>query len=676
MDPWRWRSRRGGRRGIPVGLLLFASLAPAVVRAELPSFTKFCASYRSSEGRLLDRHGTLLQERRLNSSGRALDWVRLGDVSPELKRAVLAVEDRRFFTHGGVDYQAAFAAAWSNLVSGGHRGASTLTMQLVGYLEPELRRKKRGWWDKLRQANLAWEIEKRWSKEEIFEAYLNLVSFRGEYQGVGTASRALFDKEPHALNLREAFFLAALLKSPGMSAGRVGDRLCAFREEESSLGPCPELRAFAALTLEHPARVRRRVSFAPHLAARLLSPARPEVKTSLDASLQTYAEELLSEQIRALNTQNVRDGAVVVLENKTGQVLAYVGGSGAYSESPAVDMAVAHRQAGSTLKPFLYGAAFAKGTLKPNSWILDEPLRLAVSGRGDYRPENYDRSFHGPVTVAKALGSSLNVPAVRTIDLVGVDTLHDLMERFGFANLRSAEDYGASLALGTADVTLLELANAYRTLAREGLYSPVSFDPVAREVPGRRVLAAKAAREVSSVLASRDARSLTFGWESLLATPFGAAVKTGTSKDMRDNWCVGYTPAFTVAVWVGNSGGAPMWQVSGVSGAAPVWRSLMERLQQGTKARPYPALAEASPVFERAHFGRIVYPTADSILALDPDIPPGREIVEAEIDGEGRLRLDGAELSDARWAPTKGKHTLSLLSGEGKLLDEVRFEVR
>jgi penicillin-binding protein 1C len=181
---------------------------------------------------------------------------------------------------------------------------------------------------------------------------------------------------------------------------------------------------------------------------------------------------------------------------------------------------------------------------------------------------------------------------------------------------------------------------------------------------------------VASILASRDARSLTFGWESLLATPFGAAVKTGTSKDMRDNWCVGFTPAHTVAVWVGNSGGAPMWQVSGVSGAAPVWRGLMEYLQRGRPARPYPALAADTPVFERGEFGRIVYPTAGSILALDPDIPPGHEIVEPEVDGPGKLLIDGAILANGRWAPLRGRHVLSLVDGEGKLIDEVKFEVR
>lgn len=650
--------------------------APGRAGAALPSFTEFRGSFRSSEGRLFDREGVLLQERRLSLKGRALDWVPLKETSPSLPAAVLAVEDHRFLEHGGVDYRAALAAAWGNLWGRGHRGASTITMQLAGFIEPELRRKKRDWWDKLRQANIAWELEKGWRKEEILEAYLNLVSFRGEFQGVASAARALFDKDPHALSERESFLLASLLQNPGMSAGRAGERLCAFGRANPALGPCQELRAFAKLILEAPPRVRRRISLSPHLAATLLSEARPELRTSLNASLQILAGELLEDQIRSLRGQNVRDGAVVVLENKTGQVLAYVGGSGSYSASPAVDMAVSHRQAGSTLKPFLYAAAFEKRLLTPQSWILDEPLRLSVDGRGDYRPENYDHSFRGPVTVAEALGSSLNIPAVRTIDLVGVDALHDLMERFGFAGLRSAEDYGASLALGTADITLLELANAYRTLAREGLYGPISFDPAAKPAKGRRVLKAEAAREISSVLASRDARGYTFGWESLLATPFGAAVKTGTSKDMRDNWCVGYTPDFTVAVWVGNSGGAPMWQVSGISGAAPVWRAMMERLQRGLRARPYPSLAGKPAPFERASFGKIIYPTAGSILALDPDIPAGHELVEAEIDGPGRLWLDGAALPDKRWAPLKGKHTLSLRSEAGAVVDEVRFEVR
>ncbi|RZA00681.1 MAG: penicillin-binding protein 1C, partial [Proteobacteria bacterium] len=232
---WTWPSRY---KLLSAGALFLSLAEGSAAWAALPGFQEFRASYRTSEGRLLDRRGELLQERRLNLAGRTLNWVALNEVSPSLKSAVLLVEDHRFFEHGGVDYIASLGAAWSNLVSGKHRGASTLTMQLAGYLEPELRRKRRGWWDKVRQANLAWEIEKGWSKEEIFEAYLNLVSFRGEYQGVGASARALFDKDPHGLDLRESFLLASLLKSPGMSAAKAGDRLCAFQAAEPQLGSC------------------------------------------------------------------------------------------------------------------------------------------------------------------------------------------------------------------------------------------------------------------------------------------------------------------------------------------------------------------------------------------------------------------------------------------------------
>lgn len=669
MAPWTWRSKL-----LLVSVTLLATAGKAMA---LPAFTALKEQHRSSEGKLLDRHGDLLQELRLNAKGRALEWVPLANVSPALKAAVLGVEDKRFLEHGGVDFLAVAGAVWQNLSGDGRRGASTLTMQVVSFLEPGLRGKSRGLMEKVRQANLAWELEKTWTKQEILEAYLNLVTFRGEHQGVAAAARALFNKDPHALDDREAFLLASLLKAPGMNAAQVGDRLCVYAPEHPELGSCGALRQFAEETLEQPHGIRRRLSLAPHLAQKLLrGSGTAEVRSTIERSLQRLALELVREQMQVLKSQNVRDAAVVVLENRTGAVLAYVGGSGGFSAAPAVDMAEAERQAGSTLKPFLYGLAFEKGILRPQSWLLDEPMQVPVAGRGAYSPENYDHNFQGPVTVAQALGSSLNIPAVRTIELVGVEAFHSQLARLGFSGLRPAEDYGASLALGTADVTLLDLANAYRTLAREGLWSPLRFRGGQPLGTTKRAYSARAAREVSSVLASRDAREFTFGWESLLSTPYATAVKTGTSKDMRDNWCVGYSSDFTVAVWVGNSGGDPMWQVSGVSGAAPIWRGLMDYLHRGHPGRAFPALPPANTPFERGSFARILYPTAGSILAVDPDIPPGRQLVQLETEGEGTLELNGQRLNDALWAPVRGKYRLRLLGKKGEALDEVAFEVR
>jgi len=319
---------------------------------------------------------------------------------------------------------------------------------------------------------------------------------------------------------------------------------------------------------------------------------------------------------------------------------------------------------------------------------------------GLYRPRNYDEAFRGLVPVRTALASSLNVPAVRALGLVGADVFVHQLRRLGFAGLtESADFYGPALALGSADVSLWELVQAYRALANGGVLTPLTLgagpggDPAAR-----RVYSPAAAFLVSDILAERDGRSATFGLESALATRFWAAVKTGTSKEMRDNWCIGYSTRYTVGVWVGNFSGAPMREVSGVTGAAPVWRDVMAWLHRDTPSGPSappagvvgrpgawfvagtepagpPALATEQP--------RIVAPTAGTIVALDPDIPPGRQriVFEAEVHG-ARLRwmLDGEDHGPAdallAWEPLPGRHAVLLVDEAAQVVDRVRFEVR
>lgn len=656
-----------------VSLLLLGASAKA---ATLPSFEAVRGRYDASEARLLDRDGNLLQERRVRWDGRALSWTPLTAMSPALVEAVMELEDHRFREHGGVDLRALVKAAWQNLASGSKRGASTITMQTAALLDEAAmpRGGRRGLWEKVRQARLAWELEGAWTKDQILEAYLNLVSLRGEQRGVNASARALFGKDPHGLDLRESHLLATLLRSPGMSAEAAGKRLCRQALQWASLGTCDSLRAFALATLSHPAAPPQRAQLAPHLATRLLGPSAKEVRSSIRLRVQLAALAAVRDQVSMLKEQNVRDAAVVVADNRTGEVLAYVGGSGEISHSPEVDMTQALRQAGSTLKPFLYGLAFHKNYLTPESWLLDEPFEIGLD-RGSYEPDNYDHSFHGPVPAKVALASSLNIPAVRVVGLVGVDEFQGILGHLGFRELEDGEHYGPSLALGTADVTLFDLVQAYMALANGGEWRALRLTP-GNTGKGRRIFSAEAAGEVAGILSDRGFRSLTFGWDSLLATPYPAAVKTGTSKDMRDNWCVGFSRDYTVGVWVGNSGGEPMWAVSGVSGAAPVWRVVMDQLEKGKVARPLPTLARHESEFERGHFGKILYPQGGAIIAVDPDIPAAHQRVLLEADGEGQLVLDGQPLEDALWKPVPGKHQLKLSGAGGATLDELSFEVR
>jgi penicillin-binding protein 1C len=664
---------------------------------EPPAFEAVRAAHVPSEAQLLDRAGRVLHERRADARERRLAWTPLAEVSPALVPALLHVEDRRFFAHAGVDLRALGGAALAAL-RGERRGASTLTMQLAAQLDPALRKPSggRSLGQKLRQAAAAIGVEARWSKEEILEAYLNGVSFRGELVGVRTAAQGLFGRAPDALGEDEAWLLAALLRAPGAAPATVAARACRLSAAEP--GTCERLHALAGRALGSAPALRPPIAEAPHLAARLLSGDERLARTTLDRTIQHLANEALRAQLVELAPRNVRDGAVLVADNGTGDVLAWVGSSGPLSRAPHVDFVRARRQAGSTLKPFVYAAAFDERRLGPGTRLDDAPLELPT-GAGSYRPENYDRRFHGPVSARLALGSSLNVPAVRALELVGVPSLVRRLRALGFGGLAHADLYGPSLALGAADVSLLELVTAYRALARGGVAGVLRVRADEAVAPDARVLSPEATFLVADVLSDRGSRSLTFGLESSLATRHWSAVKTGTSKDMRDNWCIGFSRRYTVGVWVGNGSGEPMWDVSGMDGAAPVWVQLMEALHAddpGAPPKPPPGLVRAAsewwiagteppPELDAASppLARIVSPAPDQLVALDPDIPPTRErmLLRAEpADAALGWRLDGEPLGSAAapvlWAPVRGRHELVLVDAEGRAVDAVRFVVR
>jgi penicillin-binding protein 1C len=716
------RSGIGRRRTVRASLIALAVFLFAVLLLfsgaffpaprTLPAFRAVREAYRPSEGYLLDRHGEILQQVRADFRGRRLPWVSLPEISPSLVAAVLRSEDKRFHRHPGVDGIALLSAVGGNLLPGKGRGASTITMQLVSLLDGG--RKVRGTRErilaKIRQARMALLLERFWTKEEILEAYLNRITFRGELQGIAAASRGIFDKEPGGLDAAESVVLASLIRSPNASPGLVARRATHL---SSALGwgvPAAATEALARDRLQAAFLAGFRHDLAPH-AARILSPAPGErIASTLDASLQKFAMESLGQQLGSLSGQNVRDGSVLVVENATGDILAYVGSAGDASPSPFVDGIRARRQAGSTLKPFLYGLAIEKRVLTSASLLDDSPLDVSTE-RGLYVPKNYDREFRGLVTVRTALASSLNVPAVRTLLLLGSDEMARRLAAFGFDLPGAGEEYGASLALGSADVTLFDLVNAYRTLANGGRWSPMRLSPMERSGVNRRAMTRDAAFIVSDILFDRGARGTTFGLASPLSTPFWTAVKTGTSKDMRDNWCVGFSDRYTVGVWVGNFSGEPMWNVSGVSGAAPVWMEIMLHLHGNHPGRapapPSGVVAQSVGLPDEADIERkewflkgtepvsrvmaspkeqlpkIRYPMDGTIVAMDPDIPPDRQVVffeagdsvegyDWDLDGK-RVPGEGAALP---WHPESGNHILSLVGRDGRPLETVRFTVR
>jgi penicillin-binding protein 1C len=703
--------------------IALALLGAAAVAHALPSFDEVRSNWQPSDTTVVDRHGEFLQRLRTDATVRRGQWVALQDVSPALRTAMLLSEDRRFHEHSGVDWRAISAAAWGNLWNTRTRGASTITMQLAALIEDDDGTLQRGAGgrtvpQKLGQAVAAKRLERHWRKDQILEAYLNLVPFRGEVVGIDALSRTLFGKAAHGLDEREAAVAAVLVRAPNAKARMVSQRACAVLQlmQPGTAVDCNGLALFATASLPQRS-FEASEGIAPHHARRLLGTTDrtgempSTVRSTLSAPLQRFAVHTLQRHLRELRGRHVNDGALVVLDNARGEVLAWVGSSGGLSAAPEVDGVMALRQPGSTLKPFLYAQAIAERRMTAASLLEDAPTNIPTAG-GLYIPQNYDRLFKGWVSARTALASSLNVPAVRTLVMVSPDAFHKQLRAVGLPLRESGGYYGYSLALGSAEVSLLSLTNAFRTLANGGRHGAVGAPPRAGPVIDPR-----AAFIVGDILSDPNARARTFGTDSILATRFWTAVKTGTSKDMRDNLAVGWSARYTVGVWVGNADGASMWDVSGTSGAAPVWASLMQHLHAHTPSRAPAAPAgvlQARAAFEGADGGRpleaarsewfiagteqasfamqapassatraplrIRAPAPGTVIALDPDIPPHRQRLTFLASGDGgRWRLDGKPLASGaqvQWLPWPGRHVMQLTDARGVVLDEVRFEVR
>lgn len=748
-----------------------AALGLALHAHAVPSFEQVRADFHPSETLLLDRSGEPLHRLRTDASVRRGDWVPLERISPALQQALVLSEDQRFHEHSGVDWRAVSAAAWANLWNTRTRGASTLTMQLAGLLDEDLRLGQGGRTlrQKIGQAVMATRLESGWRKSQILEAYLNLVPFRGELVGIDALSRTLFAKAPHGLQDSEAAIAAALVRAPNARPALVAQRACGVLKAMRGTKAATDC---VALDMQTELALARRAwapsdGIAPHLARRLAAAASREtpaeapatLPSTLDASLQRLARQTLRQHIRELHGRNVEDGAVLVLDNASGEVLAWVGSSGELSSAAEVDGVTARRQPGSTLKPFLYAQAIAERRLTAASLLHDSPAHLQTAS-GLYIPQNYDRAFKGWVSARTALAASLNVPAVRTLVMVSPEPFARQLRALGIELKEGGDYYGYSLALGSAEVSLLQLTNAYRALANGGRLCEVRLQPaLLPRPPGERAgvrgqatdeeadspssqpssaqgrgsephcapaLDPAAAFIVTDILSDRNARARTFGTDSILSTRFWTAVKTGTSKDMRDNWAVGFSERYTIGVWIGNASGAAMWDVSGTSGAAPVWATLMRHLHARTPSRPpeppatltraavrfgdqleaareewfLPGTAQALFAIDSiatptraatttqdpvAVPPRIVTPQDGTILALDPDIPPARQRLSLLADAGGAAPTDlrwwiGArEIGhgpQAQWLPWPGRHVVQLRDAGGRVHHERRIEVR
>ncbi len=739
------------------GTLLLAAAAQAQA---IPGFDAVRADFHPSETVLLDRAGQPIHRLRTDARVRRGQWVALQGISPALRQALVLSEDKRFYEHSGVDWRAVSSAAWANLWNQRTRGASTLTMQLAGLLDDDLALGTGGRTlrQKIGQAVMATRLEAGWQKSQILEAYLNLVPFRGELVGIDALSRTLFAKAPHGLQDTEAAIAAALVRAPNARPALVAQRACGVLKAMRGPGAATDC---VALDMQTAVALARRAfaaseGIAPHVARRLAAAqggdAPATLPSTLDAGLQRLAQQTLQQHIRELHGRNVEDGAVVVLDNASGEVLAWVGSTGGLSRAAEVDGVTAPRQPGSTLKPFLYAQAIAERRLTAASLLHDSPAHLQTAS-GLYIPQNYDRQFKGWVSARTALAASLNVPAVRTLVMVSPEPFARQLGALGIVLKEGGGYYGYSLALGSAEVNLLQLTNAYRALANRGQWCEARLQPPAllprpsgeragvrggaaareaappspasgrgRESGCRPALNPAAAFIVTDILADPNARARTFGTDSILSTRFWTAVKTGTSKDMRDNWAVGFSERYTIGVWLGNA-----------SGAAPVWAALMRHLHARTPSRP-PA-PPPGVLRQRVRFGdqleaardewflpgtqqalfaidskaasarpasaggqkvlkseddpavppRITAPQDGIILALDPDIPPARQRLTLLADAGGaapaslRWWIGAREVGrgpQAQWLPWPGRHVVQLRDAAGRVQDERRIEVR
>jgi penicillin-binding protein 1C len=580
--------------------------------------------------RILDRNGDVLYEILDPQAGRRT-YIKLNEISPNLVAATLATEDKDFYSHGGFDPWAIARAFWQNITSGETvSGASTITQQLARALlfTPE-ERGQQTYLRKVREALLANEVERRYSKDEILELYLNEIYYGNLAYGVEAAAETYFNKSASQLTLGEAAFLAGLPQAPSVYDIYINRDVTLVRFQSVMLGMlalsqerhciyvsnspqtvCVDgvaaanaIQEIQNQTFSPPTVVMRYPHWVQYIRAQLESRFDPQtiyrsgftVTTTLDPDMQDAAQQSVTAQVNALADKHVTDGALVAIKPSTGEILAMVGSPDFYNDANAgqINMAVSPtRQPGSSIKPFTYLAAFEKGWT-PGTLIWDVPAEFPPSGLPNdpnpkYVPTNFDHKFHGPLTVRVALSNSYNVPAVKTLQFVGVygDTgLVAMTKRLGLTSL-TRDDYGLSLTLGGGEVSLLEITGGYAVIANGGIRVPpvailkiVDFQgkTVYEYQPprGEQVLRPEHAFLMSSILSDSAARVPTFGSNSILNLPFQVAVKTGTSNDSRDNWTLGFTPDLAVGVWVGNADYTPMENTTGVTGAGPIWAEFM-----------------------------------------------------------------------------------------------------
>jgi len=589
-----------------VGFILFAIGVLAYFTKDLPSPEGLSGRHVNESTKILDRTGeNVLYEIHGEENRTAVAF----DKMPKcIKDATLSAEDSEFYNHHGLDFKAIARAAISDIVGGSKaQGASTITQQLI---KNSVLDRSKTFNRKIKEAILSLELEQKFSKDQIFEMYLNQIPYGSNAYGVEAAAQTFFGKSAENLSLSECATLAAIPKAPtyyspyGSNTEELKGRSDWVLSRMAELGYITSQEAEIA---KQDNAVKRVVPFfkeikAPHFVMfvkewlvnkygeEAVQNGGFKVSTTLDYEKQQWAEEAVRAGAeRNEKNYNSRNAALVSMNPKNGEILAMVGSRDYFDKENDgnVNVATRLRQPGSSFKPFVYALAFAKG-YSPDTMLFDVKTNFKVNDK-DYIPQNFNGSFNGPVSMRDALAGSLNVPAVKTLYLVGVANAVDFANSFGFSTLTDTKNYGLALVLGGGAVTLLEETSAYGVFANDGVrQEPQSVlkieDPSGKviyekpEIKGKRVISEEVARQINSVLSDNGARSRVFGSHSALYIDgFDTAAKTGTTQKFKDGWTVGYTPQVVTGVWTGNNDNSSTRAGEGLYVAAPIWNEYMQK---------------------------------------------------------------------------------------------------
>lgn len=592
--------------GVVCAVTFFYSITLLTLARELPSPDKLTETLSPLTTEFYDRNGKLLYKL---YEGKNRSLVKLEELPPHLKQATIAIEDKHFYNHSGVDIFGIARAAKSYVEDKQIQGGSTITQQLIKntLLTPDRTLER-----KIKEIVLAFWVERIFSKDQILQMYFNEVPYGGASWGISAAASVYFDKKPSELTLSESAFLAGLPASPttyspygtnpDLGRGRQEQVLRRMVED----GYISQLQADEASKEELAIKPPNNSIQAPHFVMyvrevlarkygeKTVSQGGLKVTTTLDLEVQNMAEGVVSEEIARLAPLDVGNGAAMITDAKTGEILAMVGSKDYYAPKIGnFNVATASRQPGSSIKPITYATGFKQG-YSPGTILLDVPV-VFKNAWETYVPVNYDGAFHGAVSVRTALGSSYNIPAVKMLKIVGIQNMIQTAQEMGITTFSDPDRYGLSLTLGGGEVKLIDMMSVYTALSQNGIKYQVQ--PVLKIVDaqnlvlednanpeGRRVLPSGIAYMISDILADNKARTPAFGPTSLLNIPgHTVAVKTGTTDNKKDNWTFGYTPELVVGVWVGNNDGRPMNPslTSGVTGAAPIWNKLMTNMLVG-----------------------------------------------------------------------------------------------